>query len=98
MVVAMRWVVYRLSLIALGAALVLYSLQLMHRGIYVYQNVTFRATTYSAGNVALGIFIGLLAFLPPASLVDRWIARRKERNSPDRPEHPSYHHRHHGPK
>jgi hypothetical protein len=72
-----------------------HGLQLMHRGVFVYQNASFRATNYSAGTVAAGVFVGLLAFLPPAAWVDRWIARKKK---PQQHDHPSFHQRHHGPK
>jgi|GEM_PF-6350580 len=73
----------------------MYGLQMMHRGIFVYQNTSWRGTNYSAGTIAVGIFLGLLAFLPPAAWVDRWMARKKEQQRHD---HPPYHQRRHGPK
>jgi hypothetical protein len=82
----------RLSLIVAGGIIATYGLLLLHRGVVVYQNTWVRGTNYSAGTVAAGVFIGLLAFLPPTALVDRWTARKKK------PEHPTYHQRHHGPK
>jgi hypothetical protein len=91
----MRWIVGRLSLLAVGAVTVVYGLQLMHRGIFVYQNTWFRGTNYSAGTVAAGVFLGLLAFLPPASWVDRWMSRKKKQQQLG---HPTHHQRHHGPK
>jgi hypothetical protein len=91
----MRWAMGRLSLLALGAILVTYGIQMLHRGIFVYQNAWYRGTVYSAGIVATGVFVGLLAFLPPATWVDRWTARKKKHQQPD---HPAYHQRHHGSK
>jgi hypothetical protein len=73
----MKWIV-RLSLLAAGVLLAMYGLQMMDRGIIAYQNAWFRGTNYSAGTVAAGIFVGLLAFLPPATWVDRWINQKKE--------------------
>ncbi|MGA1989230.1 MAG: hypothetical protein ABSG72_23360 [Candidatus Sulfotelmatobacter sp.] len=92
----MRSIGVRLSLLAAGGAMVAYGLQLMHRGVLVYQNTWFRGTNYSAGTVAAGVFVGLLAFLPPTSWVDRWMARRKKK--PQQNDHPAFHQRHHGPK
>ena len=89
----MRWIV-RFSLLAVGAIIVVYGLQLMHRGIFAYQNTWFRGTNYSAGTVAAGVFLGLLAFLPPAAWVNRWIARKR----PKQRDHSTYHQRHHGQK
>jgi hypothetical protein len=90
-----KGIAIRLSILAAGAITVVYGLLLMHRGVFVYQNAWFRGTNYSAGTVAAGIFLGLLAFLPPTSWVERWMARKKRQPQGD---HPKYHQRHHGPK
>jgi hypothetical protein len=70
-------VVVRLSLVATGALIVECGLQMMHKGVFAYQNSWFRGTNYSAGTVAAGVFIGLLAFLPPTSWVTRLIGGKK---------------------
>jgi len=90
----MRRIIGRLSLLVVGAITVAYGLQLMQHGIFVYQNTWWRGTNYSAGTVALGVFLGLLAFLPPAAWVGRWMTRKKKNLQHD---HPAHHHRHHGP-
>jgi hypothetical protein len=90
---AFRSIMLRLSILAVGAIVVAYGLQLMNRGIFAYQNKWFRGTNYSAGTVAAGAFIGLLAFLPPAAWVDRWL-----RKKPKQTAHPTYHQRHHSPR
>jgi hypothetical protein len=69
--------VVRLSLIATGALVVEYGLQMMHKGVFAYQNSWFRGTNYSAGTVATGVFIGLLALLPPTSWISRLIGGKK---------------------
>ena len=53
----------RFSLFAVGAIIVVYGLQLIDRGIFAYQNTWFRGTNYSAGTVATGVLLSLLAFL-----------------------------------
>jgi hypothetical protein len=82
----------RLGLLAFGAFLALYGLGMINRGILVYENHR-RLTNYSYGTIATGIFISLLAFLPPVALVNRWLAP-KQLATHHRPEH----HRKHGPK
>lgn len=73
----MRWVV-RLALFATGCVLVAYGLEASRRGIFVYQNTWFRGTHYSSGTVAIGIFVALLAFLPPTRWVEHWMNRGKK--------------------
>ncbi|MGA8437077.1 MAG: hypothetical protein WB762_22385 [Candidatus Sulfotelmatobacter sp.] len=90
----MRWIIGRLSLLTVGGITVVYGLQLVHRGIFVYQNTWFRGTNYSAGTVAAGVFLGLLAFLPPTASVDRCIGRKK----PKQRDRSTCHQRHQGPK
>jgi hypothetical protein len=91
----MKGIVIRLSILAAGAITIVYGLLLMHHGIFVYQNAWFRGTNYSAGTVAAGVFLSLLAFLPPTAWVERWIAPREKKPQDD---HAKYHQRHHGPK
>jgi hypothetical protein len=81
-------------LIATGALTVRHGLQLMHSGVFVEQNTWFRGTNYSAGTLAAGVFLGLLAFLPPAS----WISRLMKEKKADSQTHLTYHRRRHGPK
>jgi hypothetical protein len=70
----------RLSLIAVGVLLILSGMQLLNRGVFVYQNTWFRGTNYSPGTIATGVVIGLLAFLPPPTWIDRWINRRRDKH------------------
>jgi hypothetical protein len=91
----MKGIAIRLSILAAGVITVVYGLQLMHRGVFVYQNRWFRGTNYSAGAVAAGVFLSLLAFLPPTAWVERWIAPKKKKPQDN---HPKYHQRRHGPK
>jgi hypothetical protein len=83
----------RLAIFAMGAIAVLYGLQMWHRGVIVYESGARRFTNFSGGTIALGVFFMLLAFLPPAVVVDRWL-------TPKKPEHRSHpeHRRHHGAK
>ena len=89
---AFRHIAGRLGLVALGGFCVLYGLGMMHRGIMAYQNEHYRATTYSAGTIAAGIFIAILGLLP-SSLVS-WLSALKKPPHKD----PLPHHRHHDPR
>jgi hypothetical protein len=84
----------RVGLLAAGAFTAVFGLSLWHRGVFVYQNTWFRGTSYSASTIAFGIFLVLLAFLPPTAWVERWTPRKK---NPEHQDHPAYHQRHHGP-
>ena len=81
----------RLGLLAFGAVLALSGLGLVNRGVLWYENHR-RLTNYSYGTIATGIFISLLAFLPPVGLVDRWLAPKQAEK------HRHEHHRKHGSK
>jgi hypothetical protein len=76
----------RIGLFAFGVVVALYGLDLMNRGIMSYVNVRYRAAMYSPGVVATGVFFSLLAFLPPASWVDR-LTRSKKVNTAPHPRH-----------
>src|SRR5690242_6709870 len=83
----------RISLVFLGSFTALYGLTMMHGGVMVYQNGSYRATTYSAATLASGIFIAILGLLP-TSLVS-WLAGTK---ASSHREQTSPHRRHHEPK
>ena len=76
----------RIGLFVLGIVIALYGLDLMHLGIMSYVNARYRAVMYSPGVVVTGVFFSLLAFLPPASWVDR-LARRKKVDGVPHPRH-----------
>jgi hypothetical protein len=76
----------RIGLFVLGIVIALYGLDLIHLGIMSYVNARYRAAMYSPGVVATGVFFSLLAFLPPASWVDR-LTRRKKVNAAPHPRH-----------
>jgi hypothetical protein len=54
----------RVGLVAGGLITILYGLRMIDKGVSVYLNNTYRATTYSAGTVAAGGFLILLALVP----------------------------------
>jgi len=80
----------RLGIFAFGTLVAFYGVQIMQRGVMVYQSSR-RVTNYSPATIATGILIALLAFLPPAALVNRWLIRKKTKH-----DHLPEHRRHHG--
>jgi hypothetical protein len=70
----------RLVIALAGAIVSLYGLGMMQRGHFIYQN-HYAMTLYSPGVIAIGVFLFLLAFLPPASWVYRLVGKGKHSNS-----------------
>ena len=54
----------RIALAGCGLIIALYGLERIDRGIWVYSNGTYRAAVYSAGTVAVGGLLSLLAMIP----------------------------------
>jgi hypothetical protein len=68
---------HRLVIALAGVCLSLYGFGMMKRGLFVYQN-HYAMTLYSPGVIAIGVFLCLLAFLPPASWIYELTGKSRE--------------------
>lgn len=68
----------RLELFLFGAFIVVYAWTKMDQGKFAWQNPESQPV-FAPGAMVVGAVIALMAFLPPASLVDRWTGPKKSR-------------------
>jgi hypothetical protein len=74
----MGWVT-RLLLFAGGLFVILLARAQMHAGDWVFDNASYRQTTFATGGYGLGALLILLGFLPPREWVYRHITTRRSK-------------------